>query len=137
MLTAQERERIASVAMERQTLHFRLNDPLTRLLPPLRDCLLLTGAKRSQYSLLRELVTEMQVRQEAFWAWREEEWSSLFRRCKNTGTTSNTLQHVMAMAAILCDVDLHKLRNEARHIIRRYASQLRSSEGRLSTPLLS
>jgi hypothetical protein len=121
VLTAQERQRIAAVVIEQQTLHFRLNDPLTRLLVPLRDCLLLTGAKRSQYSLLRELVTEMQARQEAFWAWREEEWSSLFRRCKNTGTTSNTLQHVMAMAAILCDVDLHKLRNEARSIIRRYA----------------
>lgn len=121
VLTSEGRERIAAVAIEQQTLHFRLNDPLTRLLVPLRDCLFLTGAKRSQYSLLRELVTEMQVRQKAFWAWREEEWSSLFRRRKNTGTTSNTLQHVMAMAAILCEVDLHKLRNEARSIIRRYA----------------
>jgi hypothetical protein len=56
-----------------------------------------------------------------FWAWQEREWTKLYRRCKQDKVAANTLQHVMAMAALLCGVDLPSLRNEERKIIRRYS----------------
>ena len=54
-----------------------------------------------------------------FWTWREEAWTSVYHRCKEARTTANTLQHVLAMAALLCGVDLPKLRNQERRILRR------------------
>jgi hypothetical protein len=66
------------------------------------------GAK--VYQVIRHLVAEMKARQNAFWAWRECEWTSLYYRCKEAKTAANTLQHVMAMAALLCMVDLPELR---------------------------
>ena len=51
-----ERERIARVAANGDTLHIRTSDPLLRLLRPLKDCLKLTGAQQSQHSFLREVV---------------------------------------------------------------------------------
>ena len=41
------------------------------------------------------------------------------RRCKGTQTTAYTLQHVLALAALLCAVDLPGLRNEECRILRR------------------
>ncbi len=57
--------------------------------------------------------------QTVFWAWREETWTSLYRRCKEAQTTANALQHVLAMAALLCAVDLPGLRNQECRILRR------------------
>jgi hypothetical protein len=115
-----ERERITGVAADGDTLHVRLNDPLLRLLKSLRDCLNLTGAQESQHSFLREIVVEIHQRQAAFWAWKEEAWVAVYNRCVGT-STANTLQHIMAMAAILCNIDLADLRNRDRKILRRYA----------------
>jgi hypothetical protein len=115
-----ECERIAGVASEGYSLHIRLNDPLLRLLKPLRDCLKPTGAQKSQYSFLREVIAEMHHRQTAFWEWRGDAWVAVYDRCVAT-STANTLQHIMAMAAILCNVDLADLRNRDRKILRRYA----------------
>lgn len=114
-----ERERVAGVASHGDSLHVRLDDPLARFLTPLKDCLKLTGARQSQYSFLREVVAEMHYRQTAFWKWREEAWIVIYDRCAGT-STANTLQHIMAMAAILCNVDLADLRNRDRKILRRY-----------------
>ena len=61
----------------------------------------------------------MRDSQVVFWAWKEEAWTSLYKRCKEARTAANTLQHVLAMAALLCDVDLPKLRNQERRILRR------------------
>jgi len=102
-------------------LHLRRDDPLTRLMAPLKACLSLTQAQPCQYCLLRHLVAEMEARQSAFWAWRELEWTSLYQRCKGAMTAANMLQHVMAMAALLCAVDLPELRNQERRIIRRHS----------------
>jgi hypothetical protein len=115
-----ERERIAGVAVVGDTLHIRLSDPLQRLLKPLKDCLKLTSAQESQHSFLREVVVEMHKRQTAFWAWDEAAWVAVYNRCVGT-STANTLQHIMAMAAILCNIDLADLRNRDRKILRRYA----------------
>lgn len=115
-----ERERIASVAANGDTLHIRTSDPLLRLLRPLKDCLKLTGAEQSQHSCLREVVVEMHNRQTAFWAWQEDAWGAVYNRCAAT-STANTLQHIMAMAAILCNIDLAELRNRDRKVLRRYA----------------
>jgi hypothetical protein len=120
VLTGLERARIAAVAAG-ESLHLRLDDPLTRLTNPLRACLCLTAAQPSQYSLLRHLVCEMDAQQTVFWAWQHSEWTSVYRRCKEAKTTSNTLQHVMAMAALLCSIDLPELRNQETKILRRYA----------------
>jgi hypothetical protein len=65
-LNHDECERIAGVASDGDSLHIRLDDPLARLLSPLKDCLKLTGAQQSQYSFLREVVAEMHYRQTAF-----------------------------------------------------------------------
>ena len=116
--TTPERERIAAVAVG-ETLHLRLDDPLARLLQPLKACLRLTHAQPSQHSVLRHLVAEMHDTKTVFWVWKEETWTSLYRRCKGAQTTSNTLQHVLAMAALLCAVDLPGLRNQERRILRR------------------
>jgi hypothetical protein len=116
--TEREQLRIAAVA-EGESLHLRLEDPLVRLLDPLKACLLLTKAQPSQHSLLRHLVAEMHATQTVFWAWREEAWTSVYHRCKEARTAANTLQHVLAMAALLCGVDLPKLRNQERRILRR------------------
>ena len=116
--TTPERERIAAVAIG-ETLHLRLDDPLARLLQPLKACLRLTQAQPSQHSVLRHLVAEMHDTQTVFWVWKEETWTSLYRRCKAAQTTSNTLQHVLAMAALLCAVDLPGLRNQEHRILRR------------------
>jgi integrase len=120
MLNELERARIAAIG-EGESLHLRRDDPLTRLMAPLKACLNLTQAQPCQYCLLRHLVAEMEARQSAFWAWRELEWTSLYRRCKGAMTAANTLQHVMAMAALLCAVDLPELRNQERRIIRRHS----------------
>jgi hypothetical protein len=64
-------------------------------------------------------IAEMRDSQSVFWAWKEEAWTSLYKRCKEARTGANTLQHVLAMAALLCDVDLPKLRNQERRILRR------------------
>ena len=76
-----ERERIAGIVLQGDSLHIRLNDPLLRLLEPLKDCLKLTGARESQYSLLREVVAEMHNRQTAFWEWGEAAWIAIYGRC--------------------------------------------------------
>ncbi len=115
-----ERARIAAIEAG-ELLHLRRDDPLTRLMAPLKACLSLTQAQPCQYCLLRHLVAEMEARQSAFWAWRELEWTSLYQRCKGAMTAANTLQHVMAMAALLCAVDLPELRNQERRIIRRHS----------------
>lgn len=119
-LNQAERERIAGVVSDDDSLHIRLDDPLTRFLNPLKYCLKLTGAQQSQHSFLREVVAEMHYRQTAFWGWKEDAWIAIYDRCVGT-STANTLQHIMAMAAILCDVDLSDLRNRDRKILRRYA----------------
>lgn len=62
----------------------------------------------------------MHYRQTTFWQWKEDAWVAIYDRCVET-STANTLQHIMAMAAILCDVDLTDLRNRDRKILRRYA----------------
>jgi integrase len=62
----------------------------------------------------------MHRRQTAFWAWGEKEWTSICEDCKGT-RKANALQHVMAIAAILCGIDLPLLRNQERRILRRYA----------------
>ena len=49
--TTPERERVAAVATG-ETLHLRLDDPLARLLQPLKACLRLTQAQPSQHSVL-------------------------------------------------------------------------------------
>ena len=116
--TQKEQLRIAAVT-EGESLHLRLHDPLARLLDPLKACLRLTEAQQSQHSLLRHLVAEMHALQTIFWLWREEEWTSVYHRCKEARTTANTLQHVLAMAALLCGVDLPRLRNQERRILRR------------------
>ena len=113
-----ERERIAAVAAG-GSLHVRLGDPLARLLEPLKACLRLTEAQQSQHSLLRHLVVGMHETGTVFWVWKEESWISVYRRCKGAQTTANTLQHVLAMAALLCAVDLPGLRNEECRILRR------------------
>lgn len=116
--TAREQGRIAAVAAG-ESLHLRLDDPLARLVEPLKACLHLTQAQQSQQSILRHLVAEMHDTQTVFWAWGEETWTSLYRRCKEAQTTANALQHVLAMAALLCAVDLPGLRNQERRILRR------------------
>lgn len=116
--TPRERLRIAAVA-EGESLHLRLDDPLARLLEPLKACLRLTEAQRSQHSMLRHLVAEMHETQTVFWVWREKNWTSLYHRCKAAQTAANTRQHVLAMAALLCAVDLPGLRNQERRILRR------------------
>jgi len=120
VLTNAELARIAAVEAG-ESLHLRLEDPLARLMNPLTACLRLTKAQPCQFSLLRHLVCEMGAQQNAFWAWQENEWERVYRRCKEAKTASNTLQHVMALAALLCSVDLPRLRNQERRIIRRYA----------------
>ena len=126
--TEREQLRIAAVA-EGDSLHLRLDDPLARLLDPLKACLLLTKAQQSQHSLLRHLVAEMHATHTVFWTWREEAWTSVYHRCKEARTTANTLQHVLAMAALLCGVDLPKLRNQERRILRRRSLALSSRHG--------
>src|SRR6266700_1821938 len=42
-------------------------------------------------------------------------------RCKSAKTAANTLQHVLAMAAILYSADLAQVRNADRRILRRYS----------------
>src|SRR6187402_1130148 len=79
--TEKEQLRIAAVA-DGESVHLRLDDPLARLLDPLKACLRLTEAQPSQHSLLRHLVTEMHASQTVFWAWREEAWTSVYHRCK-------------------------------------------------------
>jgi integrase len=119
-LSEVEKSRIAGVAVG-ESLHIRFGDPLARLLEPPKARLRLTKAQPCQYSLLRHLVNEMHARQRAYWGWRKEEWTCVYRRCKEAKTASNTLQHVMALAALLCGVDLPELRNADRRILRRYA----------------
>jgi hypothetical protein len=75
-----EQLRVAAVA-EGESLHLRLDDPLARLLDPLKACLLLTKAQPSQHSLLRHLVAEMHATHTVFWTWREEAWTSVYHRC--------------------------------------------------------
>ncbi len=116
--TEREQLRIAAVA-EGESLHLRLDDRLARLLDPLKACLRPTEAQPFQHSLLRHLLTETHASQTVFWAWREEAWTSVYHRCKEARTAANTLQHVLAMAALLCGVDLPKLRNQERRILRR------------------
>jgi len=119
-LNSRERFRIAAIVAG-ESLHLRLDDPLTRLMEPCKACLRLTRAQPSQYSLLRHLVAEMEARQSAFWSWRKPEWTSLYCRCKEAKIAANTLQHVMAMAALFCGIDLPELRNRERRILRRYS----------------
>ena len=119
-LSAVERRRIARVAGG-ESLHLRLNDPLCRLMEPLHLCLRFTKAQPCQRSLLPHLVEEMHSRQMAYWGWQTEEWTSLYWRCKNAKTAANTLQHVLAMAALLCGVDMPEVRNKERRILRRYS----------------
>jgi integrase len=116
--TAKERERIAAVVTG-ESLHLRLGDPLSRLLEPLKSCLRLTEAQQSQHSMLRHLVAEMHDTGTVFWVWKESTWTSLYYRCKAAQTAANTRQHVLAMAALLCAVDLPGLRNQECHILRR------------------
>ena len=116
--TVRERERVAAVAAG-ESLHLRLGDPLARLLEPLKACLRLTEAQQSQHSLLRHLVVEMHESGTVFWVWKEKSWISVYGRCKGAQSTANTLQHVLAMAALLCAVDLPGLRNLERRILRR------------------
>lgn len=118
VLTTGERQRIAAV-LTGDTLHLRLDDPLARLLDPLKACLRLTEAAPSQYRLLRHLVVEMHAIQTVFWTWREEAWTSVYHRCKEACGSANTLQHVLALAALLCGVDLPRLRNQECRIVRR------------------
>lgn len=115
-----ECERIAGVAVDGESLHIRLNDPLARLLSPLKDCLRLTGAHETQHSVLREVVVEMHHRQTAFWSWKEDAWVAVYNRCCEA-STANTRQHMMAMATILCNVDLADLRNRDSKVLRRHA----------------
>ena len=64
-------------------------------------------------------MVEMHETGTVFWVWKEESWTSVYGRCKGAPTTANTLQYVLALAALLCAIDLPVLRNQDHHILRR------------------
>ena len=82
---------------------------LNRLTEPIKDVLILTGAdKNTLHALLRIVIKEMNIREEAFWGWEDADWVEILSPTQRVFMRhyvprGNVRPHLMAVGYLLCD----------------------------------